>query len=367
MVRRRASSGAEADLLIARIRGELADLPERVSAEQLIVDAIESGTTSQNNVLDQATLDMIASWHAETAASVAAASVNTSSIVSSGVSNTSALATAFNGSLATHLASNFAAMDTSLDGLLTFTELQSALSGKATDSEIRALITRGDANADGMLSRLEVLNLSVGGTNAKLASGVTFSPDNPTLSLFQAIKESTAWLTEIHGYQSVQVSQMSWLDDIHSAILQVVSRLSGVLTVQSNNRVDGGWQKFAAGGVFTNSIVSAPTAFNLGLMGEAGPEAIMPLARGAGGQLGVRATMGGAHGPWAAMLAELAALRAELALLRADANVHAGEAGRHNKRLTAAAERTSRNIEMWERNGPRAPREVVRTKEVAAT
>ncbi|PZX17708.1 lambda family phage tail tape measure protein [Palleronia aestuarii] len=44
---------------------------------------------------------------------------------------------------------------------------------------------------------------------------------------------------------------------------------------------------FAQGG-----IVSGPTAFPMrgatGLMGEAGPEAIMPLARGADGQLGVR-------------------------------------------------------------------------------
>jgi len=44
---------------------------------------------------------------------------------------------------------------------------------------------------------------------------------------------------------------------------------------------------FARGGV-----VSGPTTFPMrggtGLMGEAGPEAIMPLARGADGKLGVR-------------------------------------------------------------------------------
>lgn len=47
-------------------------------------------------------------------------------------------------------------------------------------------------------------------------------------------------------------------------------------------------RKFARGGVFTNGIVSSPTRFPMGLMGEAGPEAIMPLARGADGGLGVR-------------------------------------------------------------------------------
>lgn len=59
---------------------------------------------------------------------------------------------------------------------------------------------------------------------------------------------------------------------------------------------DGGVQKFAKGSGFTNSIVSEPTLFafaqGTGMMGEAGPEAIMPLTRDAGGTLGVRA-MGG--------------------------------------------------------------------------
>jgi lambda family phage tail tape measure protein len=54
-----------------------------------------------------------------------------------------------------------------------------------------------------------------------------------------------------------------------------------------------GVQKFAKGGAFTNSIVSSPTNFatqsGLGLMGEAGPEAILPLSRTADGSLGVKA------------------------------------------------------------------------------
>uniref|UniRef100_UPI000F49BF29 phage tail tape measure protein n=1 Tax=Pseudomonas chlororaphis TaxID=587753 RepID=UPI000F49BF29 len=62
-----------------------------------------------------------------------------------------------------------------------------------------------------------------------------------------------------------------------------------------------GVQMFANGGAFTNSIVSKPTAFGMagggiGVMGEAGEEAIMPLTRTAGGQLGVRAISGGGSG-----------------------------------------------------------------------
>lgn len=55
-----------------------------------------------------------------------------------------------------------------------------------------------------------------------------------------------------------------------------------------------GVQKFGKGGMFTNSIVDSPTMFKFaqgaGLMGEAGPEAIMPLKRDSSGNLGVRAT-----------------------------------------------------------------------------
>ncbi len=63
-------------------------------------------------------------------------------------------------------------------------------------------------------------------------------------------------------------------------------------------QADGGaWmngvQLFANGGAFTNGVVTKPTAFGMaggmGVMGEAGPEAIMPLTRGADGSLGVKA------------------------------------------------------------------------------
>lgn len=52
-----------------------------------------------------------------------------------------------------------------------------------------------------------------------------------------------------------------------------------------------GLPAFAKGGVFTDSIVDSPTLFNMGLMGEAGPEAIMPLHRGSDGSLGIRAEL----------------------------------------------------------------------------
>ena len=63
----------------------------------------------------------------------------------------------------------------------------------------------------------------------------------------------------------------------------------------------GGVQMFADGGAFTNSIVSKPTSFgmangDMGIAGEAGPEAIMPLTRTSSGKLGVMAMGGSAAG-----------------------------------------------------------------------
>lgn len=69
------------------------------------------------------------------------------------------------------------------------------------------------------------------------------------------------------------------------------------------NSLFGGLMPFAQGGAFSQGrvmpfakggVVSSPTHFAMrsgaGLMGEAGPEAIMPLARGADGRLGVAAS-----------------------------------------------------------------------------
>ena len=63
----------------------------------------------------------------------------------------------------------------------------------------------------------------------------------------------------------------------------------------------GGRMTFAKGGAFTNRIVTSPTEFRFarggrfghGLMGEAGPEAILPLRRMGDGSLGVASQGGG--------------------------------------------------------------------------
>jgi lambda family phage tail tape measure protein len=74
------------------------------------------------------------------------------------------------------------------------------------------------------------------------------------------------------------------------------TKLGGLPGSAKGNVFDVGLMKFAKGGTFTNSIVSSPTMFKFaqgaGLMGEAGPEAIMPLKRDSNGNLGVRSDSG---------------------------------------------------------------------------
>ena len=74
-----------------------------------------------------------------------------------------------------------------------------------------------------------------------------------------------------------------------SAALKPLGNLLGGLFANANGNVfeQGRVQPFASGG-----IVNSPTLFPMqgatGLMGEAGPEAIVPLARGRDGKLGIR-------------------------------------------------------------------------------
>jgi hypothetical protein len=94
--------------------------------------------------------------------------------------------------------------------------------------------------------------------------------------------------------------------------------------------------QFATGAAFTNGIVSRPTAFNMGVMGEAGPEAIMPLSN-IGGSLGIRAQMPGAD----SIVDELRGLREEVSMLRAEARATALNTGRTQdimKRVTRNGE-----------------------------
>jgi len=81
---------------------------------------------------------------------------------------------------------------------------------------------------------------------------------------------------------------------IRQAIIKplVGALFPGAKSANGNVFAQNGIVPFAKGGIVDRPMVF-PFAKGIGLMGEAGPEAIMPLKRGPGGRLGVEATGGG--------------------------------------------------------------------------
>ena len=97
----------------------------------------------------------------------------------------------------------------------------------------------------------------------------------------------------------------SLVNTAYSAAIKPVTNQLGGLLGEAVSGLFGG--AFADGASFTQGrvtpfatggVVTGPTMFpmrgGMGLMGEAGPEAIMPLTRGSDGRLGVRAEGGSA-------------------------------------------------------------------------
>ncbi len=105
---------------------------------------------------------------------------------------------------------------------------------------------------------------------------------------------------------ALDVLKNSMIRTAYSAAIKPVTDHFGGMLANGVGSLVQGILPFADGGSFSQGrvmpfanggIVSSPTMFPMrggtGLMGEAGPEAIMPLARGADGKLGVRTQGGG--------------------------------------------------------------------------
>jgi phage-related minor tail protein len=149
------------------------------------------------------------------------------------------------------------------------------------------------ASFDGELSRMretmiftgrEVNTLSggIGGGLRKAFDGLVFDG----MKLNDALKSVAKTIT----------------DTIYSIAMRPVTGALGGLISGGLSSVLGAGMPFATGGAFSQGrvmpfakggVVASPTRFPMrggqGIMGEAGPEAIMPLARGPDGRLGVQA------------------------------------------------------------------------------
>ncbi|WP_149142957.1 phage tail tape measure protein [Gemmobacter caeruleus] len=96
------------------------------------------------------------------------------------------------------------------------------------------------------------------------------------------------------------------VDTVYNVAMKPVQAAVGGFVAEGLNGLMSSFMPFARGGAFSQGrvmpfakggVVASPVSFPMrgatGLMGEAGPEAIMPLTRGADGRLGVQSAGGG--------------------------------------------------------------------------
>ena len=173
----------------------------------------------------------------------------------------------------------------------------------ALDSQIAALEqSLGGAQVvaaafDGQIRRIGDAMGEAGGDVGRLSSGISRNLRRS----FDGLILDGQKLSDVMGGLARSLVQTTY-----SAALRPVTDRLGGLVAGGIEGIVSGLLPFAKGAGFTQGrvmpfarggVVSGPVAFPMrggtGLMGEAGPEAIMPLVRSADGRLGVEAQGGG--------------------------------------------------------------------------
>lgn len=180
---------------------------------------------------------------------------------------------------------------TEFDGLDAFDDQVAALE---TSLQGASMLAAGFASElEKMGATIDSVNKDVSSLSSGMSSGLRKSLDG--------IVYGTMTMQE--AFKSLHKSMVDTVYD--TAVSPVTDHFGGILG-QGLGTIMNAFLPFANGSAFTQGrvtpfanggIVSSPTHFPMrggaGLIGEAGPEAIMPLARGANGKLGVRAEGGG--------------------------------------------------------------------------
>lgn len=175
-----------------------------------------------------------------------------------------------------------------------FEDLQSGADGlNDTLGQTSVLVTGFDSELRRMKTSLEATGKDIAVLERGLSRGLRRAFDGV---IFDGLKLSDALHTVAE----------SMINTTYSAAIKPVTNHVGGLLANSVGGLVENILPFADGAPFsqgrvmpfaTGGIVSSTTPFGMrggmGVMGEAGPEAIMPLARGADGKLGVRGAGGG--------------------------------------------------------------------------
>lgn len=122
-----------------------------------------------------------------------------------------------------------------------------------------------------------------------------FDPFNTSMgglleNFTMALRKMAAEAASAAIFDSLKSKSSGGGGGIDSAISGIASILSSASTTAANGKVfnKGTIIPFATGGIFNIPTSFAMAGGRTGLMGEAGPEAIMPLARGSDGKLGIK-------------------------------------------------------------------------------
>lgn len=175
-----------------------------------------------------------------------------------------------------------------------FEELQSGADGlNDTLGQTSTLVTGFDSELRRMQTSLEATGKDVAVLERGLSRGLRRAFDG---LVFDGLKLSDA----------LQTVAESIMNTTYSAAIRPVANHFGGMLAQGVGGLVENILPFADGAPFSQGrvmpfasggIVSGTTAFGMrggmGIMGEAGPEAIMPLARGPDGKLGVKGAAGG--------------------------------------------------------------------------
>jgi phage-related minor tail protein len=180
------------------------------------------------------------------------------------------------------------------NGALTNAQYLSALTAiKDQFAQYPAIVKMAD-------QAIAAFNATTQNTLPTVANQVKAAWDDMEMSIAQVpTAMGDAFMSAIKGSQSLGDALNSLLADIGAVIAKalimkyLVGPIMGFMGFADGGVFQGGQlTAFASGGV-VNKPTLFPFANGIGLMGEAGPEAIMPLERGADGKLGVKNNAGG--------------------------------------------------------------------------
>ncbi|OWV30194.1 EF-hand domain-containing protein, partial [Halomonas campaniensis] len=196
------ASGSQTTATIDKVAGMLESLPAQLSAEQFLADEFRGIVADQTEALGDifgngfsdavtslsSNFDRIDSnlnglltfdeikralgdkaTDAQVAVLIAAVDTNGDGMISRQELTNARLGGLAKG-VASSLEGSFNLLDTSLDGLLTYSELRQGLGGLATDAQVKAMMRGMDLNTDGVISQLESVVIAGMPTDAVLGT-----------------------------------------------------------------------------------------------------------------------------------------------------------------------------------------------------